>query len=116
HADELGPMLETVTHQANEIGMSPVPVPMWLPTEKMAVFRHALRTLDTIVSLVLAGHETTANALSWAFLLLARHPEIADRVADEARTVLGDRAPTLADVPKLGLAKRVIEESLRLYP
>jgi len=71
---------------------------------------------DELVTMVLAGHETTANALSFAFYLLSRHPDVARRVRDEADAALGDRDPELADLPKLPYAKAVIEESMRLYP
>ena len=69
-----------------------------------------------LVTLVLAGHETTANALSFALWLLATHPEAARALEREADEVLGDRAPGLADLPKLSWTTRVIEEAMRLYP
>lgn len=71
---------------------------------------------DECVTIILAGHETTANALSFALHLLARHPEVQERVAAEARTVLGDRSPTAADYPKLPYATQVFAETMRLYP
>ncbi len=71
---------------------------------------------DEVMSMVGAGHETTANALAWTFHLLGDHAEVADRVADEARAACGDRAPTLGDLPKLTYTKRVVEESMRLRP
>lgn len=71
---------------------------------------------DESMTMVLAGHETTANLLAWTFSLLSRHPEIARRVRDEARRVLGDREPELADMKALELTRRVLEEALRLYP
>jgi cytochrome P450 len=71
---------------------------------------------DEVMTIVLAGHETTANALSWAFYLLSRHPAVARRVHAEVCEVLGERAPTLADLPRLAYTKQVIEEALRLYP
>ncbi|MBX3222087.1 MAG: cytochrome P450 [Labilithrix sp.] len=71
---------------------------------------------DEIITMVLAGHETTANLLSWTFSLLAEHPEIEARVRDEATRVLGDRDPVLEDVRALEYTKLVIEEALRLYP
>ena len=71
---------------------------------------------DECVTIILAGHETTANALSFALHLLARHPEVQERVAAEARTVLGDRSPTAADYPKLPYATQVFAEAMRLYP
>lgn len=72
--------------------------------------------LDETKSLVLAGHETTSLALSWAFYLLDAHPEAARRLADEARDVLGDRTPAAADLPRLEYARMVFLETLRLYP
>jgi cytochrome P450 len=71
---------------------------------------------DELITLVLAGHETTAASLSFTFGLLARHPAVLRRVRAEALEVLGDRDPTLADLPRMPYAKAVVEESLRLYP
>jgi cytochrome P450 len=71
---------------------------------------------DEIATLFLAGHETTANALSWAFYLLAGCPEVEARLVAEIRQVLGGREPALADLPHLVYARAVIEETLRLYP
>ncbi|MFI5302170.1 MAG: cytochrome P450, partial [Polyangiales bacterium] len=69
-----------------------------------------------IMTVYLAGHETTALALSWALALLARSPKVQDELADELERVLGDRPPTLADMPSLDLTGRVVLETLRLYP
>ncbi len=63
-----------------------------------------------------AGHETTAVALTWTWYLLSQHREVEEQVRDEVRSVLGDRVPTVADLPRLALTRRVIEESMRLYP
>jgi cytochrome P450 len=71
---------------------------------------------DEVITLVLAGHETTANLLAWTFYVLSSRPEITARIREEARAVLGDRDPQLADVPRLSYTKMVIEEVLRLYP
>jgi cytochrome P450 len=71
---------------------------------------------DEVMTMFLAGHETTAVALCWTWLLLAQHPEIQERVAAEATAVLGDREPVAADVPKLIFCEQVIRESMRLYP
>jgi len=71
---------------------------------------------DEVMTIFLAGHETTANALSWAFYLLARHPEAYARLRHEATTVLGGRAPRAEDLPKLSFALQVFKETLRLYP
>jgi cytochrome P450 len=71
---------------------------------------------DEIMTFVLAGHETTAVTLAWASHLLAQHLEVADRLRHEVSTVLAGNAPTLADLPRLELTRRVIDETLRLYP
>jgi cytochrome P450 len=71
---------------------------------------------DEVMTLVLAGHETTANALGWTWRLLAEHPQVLARLRTEADSVLGDRAPRIEDVPKLEYAERVLNESMRLYP
>ena len=71
---------------------------------------------DQAMTLVLAGHETTANALAWAHYLLAEHPACYDRLVDEARTALGGRPPTYQDLPQLPYALAVLKESMRLYP
>src|SRR5262245_11206470 len=71
---------------------------------------------DEVVTMFLAGHETTANALAWTWMLLGQHPEIQQRVQNEARAVLGDRQPTVADVSNLTLCQHVIREAMRLYP
>lgn len=71
---------------------------------------------DEVMTLLLAGHETTANALTWTFLLLAQAPEADARLADELRRVLDGRPPTLADLPRLPYTENVVKEALRLYP
>src|SRR5437763_10856909 len=71
---------------------------------------------DECVTLILAGHETTANALTWTFYLLAQHPEIAERLKRELDQVLGHRRPTPEDYPNLKYAEMVLSESMRLYP
>lgn len=71
---------------------------------------------DEVMTFLLAGHETTAVALAWTWYLLARHPEVAESARDEARAVLGGRAPTVDDLPRLPLSRMVVEEAMRLYP
>lgn len=71
---------------------------------------------DEVMTLLMAGHETTANGLAWAFALLSQHPDIARRLRDEIRTALGERRPTLGEVMALPLLDRVVDEVLRLYP
>lgn len=71
---------------------------------------------DEAMTLFMAGHETTANTLTWAWYLLAQHPEAETRLHEELDQVLGDRSPTLADLPRLTFAEHVITESLRVHP
>ena len=71
---------------------------------------------DEVATLFLAGHETTALALSYALLFLARHPPARARLREEVDEVLGGRPATMADVPALRFTDAVIRESMRLYP
>jgi cytochrome P450 len=71
---------------------------------------------DEAITLFIAGHETTANALTFAWLALDRHPEVAARLRDEVDRVLGDRVPTMDDVAALPYTRAVIAETMRLYP
>jgi cytochrome P450 len=71
---------------------------------------------DNIMTLMLAGHDTVANALSWTWYLLTTHPEVYDRVLAEIAAACGDRAPTSADLVGMPYGQMVIEESMRLYP
>ncbi len=71
---------------------------------------------DECLTLLLAGHETTANALSWAVHLLLEHPKILKAATEEARSVLGKEGCRLEDIAKLPLIKQIWLETLRLYP
>jgi len=69
---------------------------------------------DEVLTLLLAGHETTANALTWSGHLLAQHPEVAGRLCDEASALGGPAAA--ADLPRLPYTSAVLQEVMRLYP
>jgi cytochrome P450 len=71
---------------------------------------------DEVMTLLLAGHETTALALTWAFLLLDRNPDARDRLEAELSAVLGDRPASPEDVAALPFTQAVVNETLRLYP
>lgn len=71
---------------------------------------------DEALSLSVAGHETTANALTWCCYLLAQHPEVYARMQAEGDRVLAGRLPTVADLPNLSYTLQVFKETLRLYP
>ncbi|MEV4516545.1 cytochrome P450 [Dactylosporangium sp. NPDC049525] len=79
-----------------------------------AVGRQRLR--DELVTLLLAGHETTASTLSWALYLIDQHPHVRQRLHDEAVEVLGDRLPVFEDLHQLRYTSMVLEEVMRLYP
>jgi cytochrome P450 len=71
---------------------------------------------DEAMTLFLAGHETTANALAWTWYLLALNPEAADEMHRELDSVLGDRLPLPDDYPRLPYTEMVVAESMRMFP
>ena len=71
---------------------------------------------DEVITMFVAGHETTATALTWTFYALDRHRDVADRLFAELDSVLSGAAPTLADLDRLPYTRMVIEETMRLYP
>jgi len=71
---------------------------------------------DEVMTMFLAGHETTATALAWTIFLLSKYPTIERDLRAELAAVLGGRTPTIADLPKLTLTDQVVKESMRLYP
>ena len=71
---------------------------------------------DQVVTIFMAGHETTSQALSWTWYLLSQHPAVEARLHDELAAVLHGRTPRYEDLTKLPYTRMVIEESMRLYP
>jgi len=71
---------------------------------------------DEMMTLFLAGHETTATALTWTWYLLAQHPEVETTLLREVDEVLRGRTPTAADLPRLPYTEMVVREAIRLYP
>ncbi len=71
---------------------------------------------DEVASIFLAGHETTAITLAWAFYLIDQHRDVEARVHEEIARVIGDRAPGIDDMEKLPFCRAVIDETLRLFP
>jgi cytochrome P450 len=96
--DLLGALLRAVDHPGNGPGLT---------------LQHAR---DIAMTMFLGGHETSAGTLTWIWYLLARHPEVQDRVAAEVEQVLHGRPPTADDVPHLHYLEWVMKETLRLYP
>lgn len=71
---------------------------------------------DEMMTLYLAGHETTAATLSWSWYLISQHPQVEEKLTDEWEHVLGGRPPTPADLPNLPYTDAVITEAMRVYP
>lgn len=71
---------------------------------------------DEVLTMLLAGHETTATALTWAWAMIDAHPHVAAKLHAELDEVLGERAPTVADLPRLAYTRMIIDETMRLYP
>lgn len=71
---------------------------------------------DQALTILITGHETSANALAWTLFLLSKHPDIAKRVQAEVDTLRGSELPVLEQIKKLDYLKRVLQESMRLYP
>ncbi len=71
---------------------------------------------DELMTLFLAGHETTANTLVWTWCLLAQYPDVEAKLHEELDRVLGGRVPTIQDLPQLPYTNMVVKESMRLYP
>jgi cytochrome P450 len=71
---------------------------------------------EEMMTLFLAGHETTAMALTWTWYLLSRHPQVEEKLVDEVSRVLKGRPPTVADLAQLPYTEMVVRESMRLYP
>ena len=76
---------------------------------------------DEIITILIAGHETTSNALTWTYYLLSQNPQVERRVFEEIDSVLGGNSeeykqPSIADLPKLNYVEKVFREAMRLYP
>lgn len=92
------PLLEALLHSAVELPMS----------------KQLVR--DEVMTIFLAGHDTTAAALTWTWLLLGSHPQAESRLHGEISSVLGGRKPRMENLEKLPYAGMVVKETLRLYP
>ena len=72
--------------------------------------------VNEILTLIVAGHETTASTLNWTWYLISQHPEVQQKLSNELNTLLKSTFPELDDLPKFGYTQQIINESLRLYP
>ncbi|MCA9924007.1 MAG: cytochrome P450, partial [Anaerolineales bacterium] len=89
---------------------------LMLSVDEAGEFMDDKQLRDEVATLFAAGHETTSNALSWTWYLLAQHPHIEARLHEELDSVLAGRQPTLADLPNLPYSLQIIKEAIRLYP
>ena len=97
--------------QADLLGML-----MHMPDSETGEGMSDRQVRNEALTLLSAGHETTANALTWMWYLLSRHPEVEGRLHAELAAVLGGRPPSLADLLRLRYTTMVIKEAMRLYP
>ena len=97
-----GDLLSTLLHAVDEEG------------DRTGMTDEQLR--DEVMTLFLAGHETTANALAWTWYLLSQNPEAEARLHAELEEVLSGRPPTAEDLPRLRYTEMVLAEAMRLYP
>lgn len=86
------------------------------PSAAVAPGLSPVQIRDEAMTLLLAGHETTANALTWTWYLLSQSPDVEATLHAEIDRVLGDRLPTLADITQLPYVECVVTESMRLFP
>lgn len=107
-------LIDRETEQAQEPGSTLLSTLRAAFFESQAMSRKQLR--DELVTILLAGHETTALALTWTFFWLAMTPEEEAKLHHEVDTVLGGRSPVFDDLESLPFTRRVIQESMRLCP
>jgi cytochrome P450 len=101
-ANRRADLLETLVHAVDEAGRG----------DRLTV----KEVRDQLVTLFLAGHETTAHALSWTFYCLAKNPDVERRLYEEIDAVLAGRPPEVADLERLPFTEQVVSEALRMYP
>ena len=89
---------------------------LMLSVDEDGAFMNDKQLRDEVATLFAAGHETTSNALSWTWFLLAQHPEVEAKLHAELDEVLAGRQPTLTDLPNLPYSLQIIKEAMRLYP
>jgi cytochrome P450 len=75
-----------------------------------------LELRDELMTVLIAGHETSSTALTWTWYLLSRNPEVEEKLHEELKSVLGGRTPTIEDLPRLKYTRSVFQEALRLFP
>jgi cytochrome P450 len=105
-----------VQHRANKTDSGDLLSMLMSPRDEDGSRMSDKQLRDEVLTFLIAGHETTALALTWTWHLLAQHPEIEKNLHEELDRVLGGRVPEFSDLPALTYTERVIKESMRLYP
>ena len=148
-----------VLENVSQRSLSPVDIPLFIPTKSNRHFNQSIKTLDDfiygiiderarnpreerdllstlmnardpetgepmsrrqlrdeVITIFFAGHETTAQALTWTWFLLAQHPDVEEKLYEEVDRVLGGRTPAVADLEQMPYTEMVVQESMRLYP
>jgi cytochrome P450 len=114
--------------EAQDSNAAGLAIPSSVPSTSTSVYTDRKmsdkQVRDEVMTIFIAGHETTANALTWTFYLLSQHPEFEKKLLDEIDSVLGNsignnsesRIPSTEDIPKLPYTEKVLRESMRVYP
>jgi cytochrome P450 len=89
---------------------------LWARDEQTGEAMSDVQIRDELMTMLQAGNDTVSDAITWTWYLMAKHPEVRQRVELEVDSTLGGRLPQLADLPALDYTTRVIFESLRIYP
>jgi len=109
-------MVQRIIDEHRVVGDNGDMLSMLLAAQEEGVALDDAQVRDEAMTLVMAGHETTAMTLTWTWMLLSQHPERAAWLHEELDTVLAGRTPTMADMAMLPRARAVVAEAIRLYP
>ncbi|KJV05064.1 cytochrome P450, partial [Methylocucumis oryzae] len=112
-------IVDNVIAKAEQAGLNDTLLAQFLKLQSATVTPTTLtreQIRNELIVLFMAGHETTANTLAWAWYLISQCPEVEQRLHDEVDTVLASGHATFADVAKLSYTRAIIEETMRLYP
>jgi cytochrome P450 len=104
------------SNTANHVGNNDISSTSTSPTSTSDGKMSDKQVRDEVMTIFIAGHETTSNALTWTFYLLSQYPNVERKLHDEIELVLGNRIPTADDIPKLQYTEMVLRESMRVYP
>jgi cytochrome P450 len=109
-------MVQRIIDEHRAVGDTGDMMSMLLAAQEDGVGLSDTQVRDEAMTLVMAGHETTAMTLTWAWMLLSQHPERASWLHEELDSVLAGRTPTITDFANLPRTRAVVAEAIRLYP